>query len=258
MSFTRYLIIILFFAITTAKSEFSKDGVVLVAPVLAPFRNSRAKTAETAKDFPLLMLLAGDSTHDVDQAKRNEPLINKPVYVHVAAIGSDATIFENHHFRRTVELIPVENMHASTFIYFPKDLCSSMSKSPQYSKRMDSKILLIFLGTLLSVNCLVEKLLLSPKVQAPFYRGKQQVRGRRDSSFAATAPLDVLVMTGGGGSKNGAPNSMYRGSYNGEGGSYGVSGAAFGTKKTPSEISNVPDYNYVRPVMGPYVVVSTI
>lgn len=84
MSFTRNLMIILFLVIATAKSEFSKDGVVLVAPVLAPFRNSRAKTAETAKDFPLLMLLAGDKTPEVDQVKMNEPLISQPVYVQVS------------------------------------------------------------------------------------------------------------------------------------------------------------------------------
>lgn len=78
--------IILLVVITTAKSEFSKDGVVLVAPVLAPFRNSRAKTAETAKDFPLLMLLAGDKTPDADQVTMNEPLNNKPVYVQVSCL----------------------------------------------------------------------------------------------------------------------------------------------------------------------------
>ncbi|XP_026732040.1 uncharacterized protein LOC113496869 [Trichoplusia ni] len=105
--------------------------------------------------------------------------------------------------------------------------------------KMDSKIVLIFLGTLLSVNCLVEKLLLAPKVQqAP---EKQHDRVRRDSPFSAPAQPNVVVMSSG--SRHGVPNSMYRGSYNGGGGSYGVSGAAYGSgsNKGPAVIVNMPE-----------------
>ncbi|KAJ0182705.1 hypothetical protein K1T71_002074 [Dendrolimus kikuchii] len=54
--------------------------VVLVAPVLAPPTGSKARTVETAKDFPVLTLLA--ATNETDIAPVEESVGEmQPIYV---------------------------------------------------------------------------------------------------------------------------------------------------------------------------------
>lgn len=79
--------LLLLVIISSVKSDISKnEKVVLVSPVLAPYRNARAQTNETAKDFPLLMLLASDNK----EAEPNGAImmensaVPQPVYVKVS------------------------------------------------------------------------------------------------------------------------------------------------------------------------------
>ncbi|CAG9796791.1 unnamed protein product [Diatraea saccharalis] len=57
-----------------------EDHVVLVAPVLAPPKAARARVTETAKDFPVLMLLSTNDTQpNIEEPKvEGEP---HPIYV---------------------------------------------------------------------------------------------------------------------------------------------------------------------------------
>ncbi|RVE54478.1 hypothetical protein evm_000963 [Chilo suppressalis] len=62
----------------------AEDHVVLVAPVLAPPKAARARVTETAKDFPVLMLLATNDTEISEMMK--EPHVGNvgdphPIYV---------------------------------------------------------------------------------------------------------------------------------------------------------------------------------
>ncbi|KAH9631525.1 hypothetical protein HF086_004686 [Spodoptera exigua] len=78
------LIFLLLLTVVCVKSDLNKDGrVVLVSPVLAPYRNARAETNETAKDFPVLMLLAGDEDKNLHD-ERNKDIVEQPVYVKVS------------------------------------------------------------------------------------------------------------------------------------------------------------------------------
>ncbi|XP_026758606.3 uncharacterized protein LOC113518051 [Galleria mellonella] len=58
----------------------TEDRVVLVAPVLAAPKDSRARGAdtETAKDFPILMLLATGDNVTKEEEPKGEP---QPIYV---------------------------------------------------------------------------------------------------------------------------------------------------------------------------------
>lgn len=89
MRYTRLVVKLFILIIITSvtKSEIRKnEKVVLVSPVLAPYRNARAQTNETAKDFPLLMLLASD---DKDAETNGTKIMEnyqvpQPVYVKVS------------------------------------------------------------------------------------------------------------------------------------------------------------------------------
>ncbi|KAL0851427.1 hypothetical protein ABMA28_007234 [Loxostege sticticalis] len=74
------LIPVLFVLSTVRCMVTPEDHVVLVSPVLAPPKSSRARVTETAKDFPVLMVLAtNNSGAKVDEPKvEREPL---PIYV---------------------------------------------------------------------------------------------------------------------------------------------------------------------------------
>lgn len=75
---------LILFTFVCVQSNLNEDGrVVLVSPVLAPYRNARAETNETAKDFPVLMLLAGDGDQSVREEK-NTDIVQQPVYVKVS------------------------------------------------------------------------------------------------------------------------------------------------------------------------------
>ncbi|KAJ8736547.1 hypothetical protein PYW08_007203 [Mythimna loreyi] len=85
MRYTRLVfklfVLLIFFSVTNC--EISKDEkVVLVSPVLAPYRNARAQTNETAKDFPLLMLLASDNKEtESNRENKMDNSVPQPVYV---------------------------------------------------------------------------------------------------------------------------------------------------------------------------------
>lgn len=64
----------------------TNDHVVLVAPVLAPPRNNRARVTETAKDFPFLMLLATGYKTKVKMEKNTNEVEPQPIYVEVSKI----------------------------------------------------------------------------------------------------------------------------------------------------------------------------
>ncbi|XP_028175179.1 uncharacterized protein LOC114363606 [Ostrinia furnacalis] len=57
-----------------------EDHVVLVAPVLAPPKSSRARVTETAKDFPVLMVLATNNS-EAKVPEVEEEHNNMPIYV---------------------------------------------------------------------------------------------------------------------------------------------------------------------------------
>lgn len=71
------------FTIVNIKSVESDYGerIELIVPVLAPPTNSRARVSETAKDYPILLLLANDDKNKREQPKKDvEP---QPIYVQV-------------------------------------------------------------------------------------------------------------------------------------------------------------------------------
>ncbi|KAM3967643.1 uncharacterized protein ACR2FA_011199 [Aphomia sociella] len=80
MSFTLIFFILCLYNVSGMIVNGTEDRVVLVAPVLAPPKDSRARGAdtETAKDFPVLMLLAtGDNMTKVEEPT-GDP---QPIYV---------------------------------------------------------------------------------------------------------------------------------------------------------------------------------
>ncbi|PZC85663.1 hypothetical protein B5X24_HaOG215933 [Helicoverpa armigera] len=84
MRFTRIsTVIAILLNICITKSEVNNDGrVVLVSPVLAPYRSGKAQTNETAKDFPLLTLLATDGkTKENETELYTNSTIQQPIYV---------------------------------------------------------------------------------------------------------------------------------------------------------------------------------
>lgn len=63
--------------LVTSKS----DRVDLIFPVLAPPKNSRARVTETAKDYPVLRVLANNNDSYKDDSRRGDE--SEPIYVEV-------------------------------------------------------------------------------------------------------------------------------------------------------------------------------
>lgn len=70
------------------QSNLSDEKVVLVSPVLAYIKNSRARTVETAKDFPVLRLISNNAAVKNEFKHDN---ISQPIYVEVS-MGRDIPI----------------------------------------------------------------------------------------------------------------------------------------------------------------------
>lgn len=82
-----FLLFVIFYFVNGKSNNLSeKESVVFVAPVLAPYKNTRARGMETAKDFPILMLLStGASETRNDKHKLDEHTGEvKPIYVEVS------------------------------------------------------------------------------------------------------------------------------------------------------------------------------
>ncbi|OWR42179.1 cuticular protein glycine-rich 10 precursor [Danaus plexippus plexippus] len=56
----------------------NEEKVLLVAPVLAPNKNPRARVIETAKDFPIVRLLSIDNSTKVSESHKGTA---QPIYV---------------------------------------------------------------------------------------------------------------------------------------------------------------------------------
>lgn len=86
---TSYKFVVLFLILAVSCSIGDKispddERVVLVSPVLASHRTSKAKP-ETAKEFSVLMLLAGENKTDVGTPQVAEDRSDKhPIYVQVS------------------------------------------------------------------------------------------------------------------------------------------------------------------------------
>ncbi|GBP92258.1 hypothetical protein EVAR_68219_1 [Eumeta japonica] len=74
----RILCLVLALAKLSSQEE-NEEKIVLVTPVLGANRN--AKVAETAKDFPLLMLLSKKNTAELENV--GEMVNSKPIYVQI-------------------------------------------------------------------------------------------------------------------------------------------------------------------------------
>ncbi|CAG4965591.1 unnamed protein product [Colias eurytheme] len=88
----RFLITSLFVIslVSLVQSNFndSKERVVLISPVLAPSKTSRARTTETAKDFPVLRLLSS-SNDTVNESNHND---DAPTIYHVKKLEDQSAV----------------------------------------------------------------------------------------------------------------------------------------------------------------------
>uniref|UniRef100_A0A2A4JNL7 Uncharacterized protein n=1 Tax=Heliothis virescens TaxID=7102 RepID=A0A2A4JNL7_HELVI len=82
MRYTRLVVISILLNISIRKCEDNDGRVVLVSPVLAPYRSGKAQRNETAKDFPLLTLLATEGkTNENETESSSNSEIPQPIYV---------------------------------------------------------------------------------------------------------------------------------------------------------------------------------
>lgn len=66
-------------------NKFRKEEVLLVAPILAADKNSRARIVETAKDFPIVRLIATDN-YSTRIGGVNHTVEPRPIYVEVSTL----------------------------------------------------------------------------------------------------------------------------------------------------------------------------
>nr|XP_026496602.1 uncharacterized protein LOC113401087 [Vanessa tameamea] len=83
MILSRELLVSIYFVciycVDGESNNYRDEKVVLVAPVLAPIKNPRARVVETAKDFPIIRLLSTDNTTKTNDTDRKED--PQPIYV---------------------------------------------------------------------------------------------------------------------------------------------------------------------------------
>lgn len=110
----KFVTVLFILSVVSVSEEVSpEDHVVLVAPVLAPYK-SRARGSETAKDFPVLMLLAteenGGKVEETPKTK-GEP---SPIYVQVSTeckiILKTCEVYNAKYIER-IELLVIERMN---------------------------------------------------------------------------------------------------------------------------------------------------
>ncbi|CAG4979764.1 unnamed protein product [Parnassius apollo] len=65
--------------ISSTEIVTSSDRIELVLPVLAPPMNSRARVTETAKDYPVLWLLANNNISKKEEVRSGTE--SQPIYV---------------------------------------------------------------------------------------------------------------------------------------------------------------------------------
>ncbi|KPJ09378.1 hypothetical protein RR48_08829 [Papilio machaon] len=73
------LLLIILVNVSCADLLTTKSYVGLIFPVLAPPKNSRARVTETAKDYPVLFLLANKNNNYKDAPRMGEQ--SEPIYV---------------------------------------------------------------------------------------------------------------------------------------------------------------------------------
>lgn len=82
--FLRFILFFSCYLIVNGNFNNSKDRVILVAPVLAPPVDNEARVTETAKDFPVLMLLATSYKAEVKLDQKTKKVESQPIYVEVS------------------------------------------------------------------------------------------------------------------------------------------------------------------------------
>lgn len=82
VDFIRFILFFSSYLIVNGNFNNTNDHVILVAPVLAP--PGRARVTETAKDFPVVMLLATGNKTETKLNRKSKDGESQPIYVEVS------------------------------------------------------------------------------------------------------------------------------------------------------------------------------